>query len=532
MRIKRPGKSSFRNSGVIAIVLFVAAAATAGGEEHSEGISARRDCGAYAVGVMLGLLDVERPPFETIRRDTRVDDNGVTSMLHLVQALRGYGVHVEVVELSETPPRGPVIAKLAGRNAESRIGHFVVVSPGDDGHVVVCSPPFWVRKSAWNELQSRFEGKMLLCSRASPRRGLIAFGALGGVLIALGAGAVVLRWTRGVRASGLFLLGFLLTCCGVEEPPFPRGVRLDPAFKDLGLQDPGKHMVPLTLANHSGTARTIESIDTSCTCALVDLKPGDVLAPGERRRVETEIKVTSDSSLTTLVSVKLDDGSRATSYLKSRGGPARGIDMPRHLDLGPVPLRTSQTFSVSATMDPAVDVKRDQQGRVLDLRWTVHGNSCVRLAQHHQEPAEHNKSRLTAEFVVTPDTVGPTDATVLLEAGFLRMRCDVRWTVSLPLKVDPTHLVLRSDGARLRGRIAVRLPEGWTFLNWKPTDDSVTVATCAHDDLVIAEVTAPASFADGGGMCEIWAAALNPQREHVQVPVRVVAELNPKEATK
>ena len=143
------------------------------------GVDIGRDCGAYAVGLVLRLKGHAVPAFDELKRASRIQPDGTTSLLAVASALEDYGVTVRACVLTSTPPSILTVAHAHDSPDDLPTRHFVVIVPGTDDEVTVCSPPLWVRTMRWADVLPLLTPRAIECPTEPDTTGAVVVVALG-----------------------------------------------------------------------------------------------------------------------------------------------------------------------------------------------------------------------------------------------------------------------------------------------------------------------------------------------------------------
>lgn len=388
-------------------------------------LSVNRECGAYAAGLVLQILNYPLPTFDQLRRDVGIDPGGVTSLWAIGNGLERNGVEVRRIAVSSEPPELCVLRMRPGTVKSASGGHFVVVRAVSTQEVIVFSPPEEVVRLPWAEIVKLIDRDALECR--APAQG-VKWVASAAALAAALAIAIWACYCRTLRRDALLLTLWLASGCdsGAQRTG---GVAVQPStFFDLGEVPAGYAIQRFALLNSSDYPIRVTRYRASCSCAGVDVDLSRPIAPGERRECTARLSVPFGRVQNVAITVEFDRNAPVTIHMVMRGASPLGTEAQPELELGSLPVGIRHDAEVAFVVNPQRTslLMHGQSAPHVSWRAEKYGNATIR--SHGSNVTESGTIRVWAKVEFTPLLTGPDDLEVIAETGAITATFIVRWT--------------------------------------------------------------------------------------------------------
>lgn len=496
-----------------------------------------KDCGAYAVGIVLRALGREVPSFERLREAAKVDEEGETTLLAVRDALAHFDVpttalaDVRDIDIDED---SLAVARMIKSERGGTQSHFVVLARKDDEFAVVYSPPNVAYIDRWTSLNKRLDGPALV---TRPRR-LWLRGA-GAALLAVGVLLLIralVRRRRVVQAASAALIAVALIGCDQaprSSPEHPVGAVLvgTPSdYIDSGIGTPGVRHVDFSVRNATTEEVAVEKVAVSCGCMSVTFDTSKPLLPQEVRDGRAALHLDPNERRTVILRfLSKSKQPHGIVTIVGEAGALTGVRSQEVVDAGqvrvgvPVVVTLPMTI-VKSEFNAALRTDRNQ-----NARWRIiRGSTCRIVSKTPMVPDwSSDELDLGARVEVTPLRNGPDDAVLECLIGSFPFRVGIQWVGRSICQAERDIVLLtpRDDGST-QGTVTMRdasKERVISSLQLEPTDQLVaTTVQEVRDGEWKVTLRGTKNFVEQGGFCRAWVRAKNKAGANVdRVPLRV-----------
>ena len=312
--------------------------------------------------------------------------------------------------------------------------------------------------------------------------------------------------------------------CSQEKPSC--GIRVSPAFQDLGVVRAGIHKCDVLVTNGTPVAVVCTKVRTSCSCAGYDFEQS-ALEPKEVRRCTLSIEVAPGTATVVILQLWFDRDTTVSAIVKVKGAPIKEelVRWEHTFELGTVVVGTARSFTLKAGLNsPEVSELALAKGQLPLVKWKalddgpVALNSQVPLRSPGVGPHE-------ASFALSPTRPGPGALRIQLSVGLVRLVTVVSWNAVLPLAVMPSPVILHATREGLYGAtVSIRDRRQWKLVSVAPSDTRLSCVVAGKAEHVWS-INAPCTWADQEGVSTLEIVARGLEGETAAFTVPIAAEV-------
>ena len=422
-------------------------------QQEEDRLVLEQDCGAYATGVVLSLLDKELLPFAALKRELAIGASGTCSLADIQRVLEASNVRARSMKLGDAPPDTIAIVAKTHPGGDSYPAHFQVVRPRSDGLFTIYDPPFFISHADWSVLRKDLQPVMLVCYE-NPHfltRPMVwfSFAALA-LVIPIG---MLLRRVWPLSHAGISVLA-ALTCLGCGSESHGSGdagaeghIEFEPADIYVKSDLIGRMQVSAWVINRFDEPITIENVLSSCGCAGTTFNRTSPMQPGERRKCIVDVEV-SNVPRTATIYLNLSRGGGAAFRVHLPKAEVRGVTLPQRIDLGDVSVGVPATHKVQLDFLSGAVSLADEEGQIGPISWLAEKNSLLSVKDEAARSVQVDDlpCKSETEITIRPLVEGSGSAELTAFVGGSLLKSTVTWNAVSALTVEPAILRLRRSG--------------------------------------------------------------------------------------